>query len=618
MPRAGGSKRGRWGKGHDYRGNQYRPDEVVRRLYEPFPDGYVREIFPEFPHNAFANCMKILSSEPPKAKSASEQKVAPIETKEYPELSGNRIINTELLLSFVNSMACPSCLQVNGFECVETPVGATSKFEFRCKTDLCDGTAVLPSSKEVPIEFPEVAGSFPETNSRVVSAFFSIGRNYRDLVKALSIMDIPPPSRKTWDKHLTRLRSATGLLAETSMTNAAREIRELTGSKEAVVSNDGSWQRRGFSSLNGVATTVGVEVKKVVDTEVKTSYCNSCSKMSSLRSETDFKLWQSKHIEDGKCSVNHSGSAGKMECDGILEIFSRSEIERGLVYTGYLGDGDSKSYTMVANANPPVYVRDDGSRVLIEKLECCGHIQKRMGNQLSSCVQSNKNKKFKTKEGKIVTGIGGKGGLTKVAIRRIQGHFGAAIRNNKGNLEAMRGDILQILLHRRGEHEECGDWCPSKSGDLEKANRSQLPKYVCDAIQPVFDRLSSDELLKKCLHGGDQNSNESLHSVVWQVVPKNKFVGLNHLQHGVSLATLLYNEGEQPRMEICSHLGYEPGRYLQEYCLEMNKERIEKSEDRCDPVFQTRRSNKRTANVAAIASQEAEEGVQYKKGEFSN
>lgn len=40
--------------------------------------------------------------------------------------------------------------------------------------------------------------------------------------------------------------------------------------------------------------------------------------------------------------------------------------------------------------------------------------------------------------GKQVKGIGGRKGLKKPAILKIQGHFGAAIRNNVGNVPGKR------------------------------------------------------------------------------------------------------------------------------------------------------------------------------------
>ena len=62
----------------------------------------------------------------------------------------------------------------------------------------------------------------------------------------------------------------------------------------------------------------------------------------------------------------------------MTAIFARSLLSRRLRYTRYLGDGDSKSYKTVADAEPY------GSNVRVEKLECCGHIQKRNGQSAST------------------------------------------------------------------------------------------------------------------------------------------------------------------------------------------------------------------------------------------
>ena len=74
------------------------------------------------------------------------------------------------------------------------------------------------------------------------------------------------------------------------------------------------------------------------------------------------------------CSKNHDGSAGSMEVAGILECFKSSIEQYGLWYTEYLGDGDSKSYKQVCEADP--------YGLPISKLECIGHIQKRVGLKL--------------------------------------------------------------------------------------------------------------------------------------------------------------------------------------------------------------------------------------------
>ena len=62
-------------------------------------------------------------------------------------------------------------------------------------------------------------------------------------------------------------------------------------------------------------------------------------------------------------------------------------------------------------------------------------------------------------------------------------------------------------------------------------------------LRPVFLELSSDELLKKCLHGQTQNSNEALNHIVWKKCPKNIYVSRTILELGVYSAILEFNEG---------------------------------------------------------------------------
>jgi hypothetical protein len=151
--------------------------------------------------------------------------------------------------------------------------------------------------------------------------------------------------------------------------------------------------------------------------------------------------------------------------------------------------------------------------------------------------------------------------------------------------------------------------------NLAAANKNRLPDYVCDAIQPVFDRLTSNELLMKCLHGGTQNPNESFHSFIWRLVPKSKWAGRKTLEHGVNLATLLFNEGEDPRCQLCHYLGYRPGLHMENFCAEEDKVRIRKSEIRTYPNFMSQRRRKTAARTAARDQQQQQEGVQYKRGD---
>ena len=80
--------------------------------------------------------------------------------------------------------------------------------------------------------------------------------------------------------------------------------------------------------------------------------------------------------------VNHHGSSGAMEVAGAVKIFKISVPQHNLGITGYIGDGDSNSFSSVVAAAPY------GSEIKIEKLECLGHVQKQMGNRLRNLRKS--------------------------------------------------------------------------------------------------------------------------------------------------------------------------------------------------------------------------------------
>ena len=52
-------------------------------------------------------------------------------------------------------------------------------------------------------------------------------------------------------------------------------------------------------------------------------------------------------------------------------------------------------------------------------------------------------------------------------------------------------------------------------------------------VRPIFEELSSTELLRKGLHRRTQNQNESFNVMIWELIPKTSYVSLTQLQLGV-------------------------------------------------------------------------------------
>ncbi|GFW76559.1 uncharacterized protein TNCV_2681761 [Trichonephila clavipes] len=108
-------------------------------------------------------------------------------------------------------------------------------------------------------------------------------------------------------------------------------------------------------------------------------------------------------------------------------------------------------------------------------------------------------------------------------------------------------------------------------------------------MRPVFRDLANPELLKKCLHGGTQNPNESVNNVIWSRVPKKTFVQLEVLSLGTYDAVSSFNMGNVSKLEILRKVCIEPGDYTVQamecldkqrllrakyYCLQKTKERF--------------------------------------------
>ena len=109
--------------------------------------------------------------------------------------------------------------------------------------------------------------------------------------------------------------------------------------------------------------------------------CHSCFKWESQKGTQEYEKWKVTHT----CSKNHSGSAGSMESKGPINIFSKSVEKYNLRYVYYISDGDTESYKKVVGAK--LY-----GDFTPQKLECVGHVQKRLGTRLRKLRNEKKHK----------------------------------------------------------------------------------------------------------------------------------------------------------------------------------------------------------------------------------
>ena len=171
-----------------------------------------------------------------------------------------------------------------------------------------------------------------------------------------------------------------------------------------------------------------------------TKKCAQCSFWENHKDNEGYVEFMMKH--ESECLINHVGSAGKMECDGIVSCFESSIETHKLCYTEYLGDGDSKSYSFVVEKNP--YPDKP-----VQKLECVGHIQTRVGARCRKMKQAGNFKNIysevldskKRKRKKMLR-------LTDKDINKLQNYFGIAIRDsNAKTVYELKKAIAAVLYH---------------------------------------------------------------------------------------------------------------------------------------------------------------------------
>ena len=91
-------------------------------------------------------------------------------------------------------------------------------------------------------------------------------------------------------------------------------------------------------------------------------------------------------------------------------------------------------------------------------------------------------------------------------------------------------------------------------------------------MRPVFEGLTSTELLSKCTHGGTQNVTESLDNIIWSLCTRYIFVGWF-----ASSATLQYNEGKARKLAVYANLGLFHSEYHKHYARIIDKKKIKGS-----------------------------------------
>ncbi|GFW92280.1 uncharacterized protein TNCV_3541661 [Trichonephila clavipes] len=237
------------------------------------------------------------------------------------------------------------------------------------------------------------------------------------------------------------------------------------------VSYDGTWQKRGHSSLCGIGIVIDILTELIIDYEILSKYCPECTTAKrDLGENSDgtngTHTWYKSHQEE--CSEKYVGSSNAMEIKAAEILWNRSIKNCSMRYVRILSDGVMPR---------PINLKEN-------------------------------------------------------TIVKLNNFYRKAIKDNVPDVRKMKGAILASLFHcsstdKTPKHSKCPtgstSWCFYQRALAKNENpmshslmKTKLSKQVLKKILPVYQRLANDELLERSSAGKTQNVNESIHSVIWK------------------------------------------------------------------------------------------------------
>ena len=88
-----------------------------------------------------------------------------------------------------------------------------------------------------------------------------------------------------------------------------------------------------------------------------------------------------------------------------------------------------------------------------------------------------------------------------------------------------------------------------------------LPLDIVMQLKPIFAELSDESLLEKCLHGKTQSQNKSFNSMIWDHIPKTRYMSLTQLEPGMYDAIADSNIGKKASVLIYEKINLIPGKF---------------------------------------------------------
>ena len=223
-----------------------------------------------------------------------------------------------------------------------------------------------------------------------------------------------------------------------------------------------------------------------------------------------------------------------MEVAAAVKLWNRS-LQYNFRYLNFIGDGDSYAYLAVKASNGG---EGPYGEKKVTKEYCVNHYSKRLGTALREVV---KQPVTNVGGGRRVRTLGGRHRVTGDVIKKLSSYFTKAVRDSiNTSPQEMSDRCMSSFYHcSASDANPTHDLCPKRADSWcfyqnalangrepePHAKKMQvyfhLEPHELQLVKNVYERLTSDENMIKCLRGKTQNPNESLHAIIWIHCPKH-------------------------------------------------------------------------------------------------
>jgi len=133
-------------------------------------------------------------------------------------------------------------------------------------------------------------------------------------------------------------------------------------------------------------------------------------------------------------------------------------------------------------------------------------------------------------------------------------------------------------------------------------------------LLPIYEDLSRDDLLQRCLGSHTQNANESFNATIWRLASKHLNSGLKIIEISAYIAAGIFNEGYSSILKIMNSLDIIVGTYSKVFAENTDEARIAKQNRRS--LFATKEARKARKQQQFEDNQlfEEDEGLLYAPG----